>query len=52
MDILKGEFVVLLGLLGFGKMTLLCIIVGLEEVDGGFILFDGEDLIDIYVKNR
>ena len=36
----------------FGKTTLLRIIAGLEEADGGSISFDGEDLTDIHVKNR
>ena len=38
----QGEFVVLLGPSGCGKTTTLRAIAGLEEIDGGDILIDGE----------
>lgn len=34
-----GEMIGLLGLFGFGKIILLCIIAGLEGVDFGMIYF-------------
>ncbi|MGG2016265.1 sulfate/molybdate ABC transporter ATP-binding protein [Bacillus sp. S10(2024)] len=52
LEIPKGELVALLGPSGSGKTTLLRIIAGLEQADQGAILFDGEDLTDIHVKNR
>lgn len=52
LEIPKGELVALLGPSGSGKTTLLRIIAGLEQADQGSILFDGEDLTDIHVKNR
>ncbi|MGP1355389.1 ABC transporter ATP-binding protein [Roseicyclus sp.] len=44
LDIADGEFVVLLGPSGCGKSTLLSAIAGLDEVQGGRILFDGKDV--------
>jgi iron(III) transport system ATP-binding protein len=41
-DILAGEFLVLLGPSGCGKTTLLRSIAGLEEPDGGDILLEGQ----------
>ena len=46
LEVIDGEFIVLLGPSGCGKSTLLNIIAGLETVD------DGEILIDEYVVNR
>jgi ABC-type Fe3+/spermidine/putrescine transport system ATPase subunit len=40
----KGETVCLLGASGSGKSTILRIIAGLENAEGGQILFDGMDL--------
>ncbi len=40
----EGEFVVLLGPSGCGKSTLLSSIAGLDPLQGGRILFDGEDV--------
>ncbi len=41
-EIMDGEFFVLLGPTGAGKTTTLRLIAGLEKLDGGAILFDGE----------
>jgi ABC-type sugar transport system ATPase subunit len=41
-----GSFTVLLGPSGCGKTTTLNMIAGLEEVSGGRILFDGEEIQD------
>ena len=46
LEVIDGEFIVLLGPSGCGKSTLLNIIAGLESVD------EGEILIDEYVVNR
>ena len=48
----KGELVALLGPSGSGKTTLLRTIAGLESIDKGEILFDGEDLSDVLVNQR
>jgi spermidine/putrescine transport system ATP-binding protein len=42
-----GETVCLLGASGSGKSTLLRIIAGLEELDSGFILFNGRNLSSV-----
>jgi len=38
-----GEFFVMVGLLGFGKMMVLWMFVGFEEVDVG-VIFIGDDV--------
>jgi ABC-type Fe3+/spermidine/putrescine transport system ATPase subunit len=43
-DIASGEIVCLLGPSGTGKTTLLRIIAGLEEADGGAVFFQGNNL--------
>lgn len=43
-DIPPGEFVVILGPSGSGKTTLLNLLGGLEGIDGGTILVDGQDI--------
>lgn len=48
----KGELVALLGPSGSGKTTLLRMIAGLESVDEGAILFDGNDLTNVHVNQR
>ena len=44
LDIKKGEVVVVLGPSGCGKSTLLRCINGLEDIQGGEILFEGEKI--------
>jgi iron(III) transport system ATP-binding protein len=44
LEILEGEFFTLLGPSGCGKSTILRMIAGLEEPDGGRILFEGRDV--------
>lgn len=51
LEVEKGEVVVILGPSGCGKTTLLRCINGLEEIQGGEILFKGE-LISNQKKNR
>lgn len=48
----KGELVALLGPSGSGKTTLLRMIAGLESIDTGEILFDGQDLSELHVNQR
>jgi multiple sugar transport system ATP-binding protein len=52
LDIGDGEFVVLLGPSGCGKTTLLNILAGLLDVDGGEISIDGRDVTDLDPKDR
>lgn len=44
LSVSQGEVVVLVGPSGCGKSTLLRCVVGLEELDGGAVLLDGEAL--------
>lgn len=44
LEINKGDFVTLLGPSGCGKSTLLRCLAGLEQISGGQILLDGEDI--------
>lgn len=46
LEIQDGEFVVFVGPSGCGKSTLLRLIAGLEDVSGGAILIDGQDVTD------
>lgn len=43
-DVYKGEFITLLGESGCGKTTTLRCIAGLEEINSGDILLDGQDV--------
>jgi multiple sugar transport system ATP-binding protein len=52
LDIADGEFVVLLGPSGCGKTTLLNILAGLLDVDGGQISINGRDVTDLDPKDR
>ncbi len=52
LDIRSGELIALLGPSGSGKTTLLRAIAGLESVDGGQILFGGEDASRLPVQGR
>lgn len=47
-----GEIVSILGPSGSGKTTLLNTILGLTEIDGGKIIFDGQDLSKVPMKDR
>src|SRR5882762_7597282 len=51
-DIVDGEFVVLVGPSGCGKSTLLRMLAGLEEISGGEILIDGRVVNDLESKDR
>ena len=51
-DIESGELIALLGPSGSGKTSLLRIIAGLEQLDEGAILFDGENITNIHAKER
>ncbi|AWB88602.1 ABC transporter ATP-binding protein [Salinibacterium hongtaonis] len=44
LDVKAGEFVTLLGASGSGKSTLLNVIAGLQKVDTGHVLFNGENV--------
>jgi multiple sugar transport system ATP-binding protein len=52
LEISDGEFMVFVGPSGCGKTTLLRMLGGLEEVDGGRILLDGEDITDTPPQRR
>ena len=52
LSIERGEFVVFVGPSGCGKSTLLRLIAGLENVSGGAIRLDGQDLTDLPSSKR
>src|SRR4029077_17765048 len=53
LEIARGETLVLLGLSGWGKTTMLRIIAGLELPDaGGRVLFDGKDMTSVPIERR
>lgn len=52
LSIEKGEFIVFLGPSGCGKTTTIRMISGLEDISGGEILIDGEDVIGKKPKDR
>jgi len=52
MEIIEGEFMVFVGPSGCGKTTLLRMIAGLEQIDGGEIRFGDKCLNDVPPKDR
>ncbi|MEU3891464.1 ABC transporter ATP-binding protein [Streptomyces sp. NPDC029041] len=52
LDITPGEFLVLLGPSGCGKSTVLRMIAGLEEIDEGRLLLDGQYANDLPPSGR
>src|SRR5918998_319346 len=52
LDAREGELLALLGPSGSGKTTLLRAIAGLETIEGGRILLDGEDATGIPARER
>lgn len=52
LDIQKGEIVSILGPSGSGKTTLLNLILGITEIDGGSLIFDGQDLTHTPMEER
>lgn len=52
LQLAKGEVLALLGPSGGGKSTMLKMIAGLEPVDSGRMLFDGQDLAAVPVEQR
>lgn len=52
LNINRGEIVSILGPSGSGKTTLLNVILGLTELDGGHIVYDGEDLSHTPMQQR
>ena len=52
LDIGEGEIVSILGPSGCGKTTLLNLILGIVDADGGRIIFNGEDLTDVPMEER
>ncbi|RXN71540.1 spermidine/putrescine ABC transporter ATP-binding protein PotA [Providencia rettgeri] len=52
LTIQNGEFLTILGPSGCGKTTVLRLIAGLEDVDDGKIILDGQDITDIPAEQR
>ena len=52
LEIKEGTINVLLGLNGCGKTTLIKLLAGLEKPTSGTILYDGQDLQTIKIKDR
>ncbi len=52
LSIAPGELIALLGPSGCGKTTALRTLAGLEQADGGSILVDGKDIVNVPVNRR
>lgn len=52
LDIPDGKLIGLLGPSGSGKTTLLRVIAGLENAESGRVLFHGEDVTPLHVRER
>ena len=52
LDIEDGEIVSILGPSGCGKTTLLNLILGIAEADGGRIIYNGEDITNVPMEKR
>lgn len=52
LDIEDGEIVSILGPSGCGKTTLLNLILGIVDSDGGKIIFNGEDITAVPMEKR
>ena len=52
MSVADGEVLALLGPSGSGKTTLLRTVAGLQDLDGGSILWDGNDLSPVPAHQR
>jgi len=52
LEVKDGEFMVVLGPSGMGKSTLLRVMVGIEDLDGGRITLDGQDISNLPPNKR
>ncbi|MBA2694133.1 MAG: ABC transporter ATP-binding protein [Rubrobacter sp.] len=52
LDIAKGEMVAVMGPSGCGKTTLLNCLSGLDEVDGGEVVIEGESIVGMSDRKR
>ena len=52
LDMQDGEIISILGPSGSGKTTLLNLILGITEVDGGKIIYNGEDMTNVPMEQR
>ena len=52
LNIEDGEIISILGPSGCGKTTLLNLILGIAEADGGHIFFNGQDITDVPMEKR
>ena len=52
LDVQDGEIISILGPSGSGKTTLLNLILGITEVDGGKIIYNGEDMTNVPMEQR
>ena len=52
LNIEDGEIISILGPSGCGKTTLLNLILGIAEADGGHIVFNGQNITDVPMEKR